>query len=249
MNVDHPKYLHSVKTKEAAAAATTATTTIGVASCKVGRRRRLISREASNLSNLSVEAGGGEYHAQEPAAVPFVWESSPGTPKRHVIMRSSNYDHQVDHLFPPLTPPPSYQYKGNKYSSTRIRPAFSSSKKKMKENDGNSNLIQSIFPRLSFTRDHSPTLSSSSSTKSSSRPSTSNSSSSSSSPSSQSRSVVSTPSPIHRQKLSFEYPSVEVEEEEEERVVGRSGSPVSTLCFSRLSCCNAKFRCLYSTWF
>ncbi|XP_021716743.1 uncharacterized protein LOC110684614 [Chenopodium quinoa] len=248
MNVDHPKYLHSVKTKEAAAAATT--TTIGVASCKVGRRRRLISREASNLSNFSVEAGGGEYHAQEPAAVPFVWESSPGTPKRHIIMRSSNCDHEVDHLFPPLTPPPSYQYKGNKYATTRIRPAFTSSKKK-KENDANSNnnvnLIQSIFPRLSFTRDHSPTLSSSSSTKSSSLPSTS----SSSSPSSQSRSVVSTPPPIHRQKLSFEYPSAEVEEEEEERVVGirRSGSPVSTLCFSRLSCCNAKFRGLYSTWF
>ncbi|XP_056687712.1 cell wall integrity and stress response component 1 isoform X1 [Spinacia oleracea] len=191
MNVDHhhSKYLHSIKIKEAAAATTTATATgggggAGAASFKVGRRRRVMSREVSNLSNSSVE-GGGDYHAQEPAAVPFVWESSPGTPKRHTIMR------------------------------------------------------------LSVSRDDSPELSSSSSTKSSSRPS----SSSSSSPSSQSCSVVSTPSPIHRHKSSFEYASVQLDEGEDD-MVRSSGSPVSTLCFSRrLSCCNARFRGLYSNWF
>lgn len=229
MNVDHEeKYLQSIDIRKAAATATTSTASVNATNFKVGRRRISISREVSNMSNSSIEAagGGGEYHAQELAAVPFVWESSPGTPKRHITKKSSN--HKFEYIIPPLTPPPSYEYRNHK-----IRSVCSSTKKK-KQNDANVNLIQSIFPRLSLKRDHSPypSLSSSSTTTSSSSPPTT--SSSSSSPSSQ----------------SFEYSSA-MEEEEEAAAGGRSGgSPVSTLCFSRrLSCCNGKFRGLYLNWF
>ncbi|XP_056687713.1 uncharacterized protein [Spinacia oleracea] len=108
MNVDHhhSKYLHSIKIKEAAAATTTATATgggggAGAASFKVGRRRRVMSREVSNLSNSSVE-GGGDYHAQEPAAVPFVWESSPGCLFQEMILQNCHHPRQPNHHRGPL---------------------------------------------------------------------------------------------------------------------------------------------------
>ncbi|KAL2899357.1 Histone-lysine N-methyltransferase H3 lysine-36 specific [Bienertia sinuspersici] len=204
---------------EAATVTVAATATNNGMNFKGTRRRRsLLTREVSNLSNSSILEA--EYHAQEPAAVPFVWESIPGTPKRHVSTKSSSC-HEFDHdlMLPPLTPPPSYQsqIKGRSSTTTRV-----SKKKNQNDANNNVNLIQSIFPRLSIKRDHPPTLSSSSSAKSSS-PTSSISSSSSSSQS--------------RQRLSFNYSSSPQIADEEE-----VGSPVSTLCFRRLSCFTRKFR-------
>ncbi|CAO2840071.1 unnamed protein product [Amaranthus hypochondriacus] len=234
---------------------------------KQGRTRRLLYRDISNLSNNSMEGGGGgggvggggggEYHAQSPASVPFIWESSPGTPKRHVNINNkvrNNIEGHDPEFLPPLTPPPSYQYNNTIIN----RPSIS---KKKKQNDGNtknSNLIQTVFPRLSLKRDHPPSLSSSPSTKS-----TSPSPSSSTSPLSS----------LERRRLSFDsraeieaemftyngYKSYVVRsspsrqskrpEEEEDEVVDGGDSPVSTLCFRRFTCCNVKLRGLYSTWF
>lgn len=63
---------------------------------------RLLSKEES-YSNPSFRS------SVSPAiAVPFVWESHPGTPKHHSLSSSS---HSLS--LPPLTPPPSYYYTNN----------------------------------------------------------------------------------------------------------------------------------------
>ena len=168
-NIHHSKYLQSIKTKD-----------IVVDNMKQGRTRRLLYRDISNLSNNSMEGGGGGgggdgsgggggYHAQSPASVPFIWELSPGTPKRHVSINNkvcNNIEsHEPDQFLPPLTPPPSYQYNN---SIRKRSPSITKKKKQNDANTKNSNLIQTVFPRLSLKRDHPPSLSSSPSTKSSS---------------------------------------------------------------------------------
>ena len=47
------------------------------------------------------------YYAVAPASVPFCWESCPGTPKNAIPTAT----------LPPLTPPPSYQYRKSGNSS------------------------------------------------------------------------------------------------------------------------------------
>ncbi|KAK4582232.1 hypothetical protein RGQ29_025413 [Quercus rubra] len=60
---------------------------------------RLLSRESS-MANPSLRV----YYGGEPGAIPFLWESRPGTPK-HTF---------CDSTLPPLTPPPSYYSNSNK---------------------------------------------------------------------------------------------------------------------------------------
>jgi hypothetical protein len=82
---------------------------------------RLLSKETS-LANSSFRV---LYYGGASGAVPFMWESQPGTPK-HSFSETS---------LPPLTPPPSYY---SKYSMS------DSMKKSSKRN-----LLHTIFPKLS----------------------------------------------------------------------------------------------------
>ncbi|XP_050217729.1 uncharacterized protein LOC126668584 [Mercurialis annua] len=78
------------------------------------------------------------YHGRSSVAVPFTWESQPGTPK---------IKYYRENPLPPLTPPPSYFYN-------------TPTKKHSKPN--NNNLLSTIFPKRV-----SPASSSSSSSSSS----------------------------------------------------------------------------------
>ncbi|XWS71931.1 hypothetical protein CRYUN_Cryun03dG0180900 [Craigia yunnanensis] len=102
---------------------------------------RRSSREVS-IINLSFE----DYHGGASVAIPFNWESEPGTPK----VKSR----EIPSL-PPLTPPPSYFY------STQKRTIKNHSKHK---------LLDTIFPKRSCRKTRvklSPASSSSSSASSS----------------------------------------------------------------------------------
>ncbi|KAK9124690.1 hypothetical protein Sjap_014292 [Stephania japonica] len=108
---------------------------------------RLMSKESS-LANPSFRV----YYGGATGAVPFMWESQPGTPKHKFH----------DTSLPPLTPPPSYHSK------------FHSPKKKPNTNNKSSpNPIIAIFPKfakrwqLSASPPPSSPLSSSSSSRSS----------------------------------------------------------------------------------
>ncbi|KAF9670947.1 hypothetical protein SADUNF_Sadunf13G0122100 [Salix dunnii] len=100
-----------------------------------------VTRDVS-MAKLSTE----DYHVGASVAVPFTWESQPGTPK--IRFR--------ENPLPPLTPPPSYFY------NTPERPTKKLSK---------SSLLNSIFPKRSASKTNLPAspASSSSSSSSSSR--------------------------------------------------------------------------------
>ncbi|KAI9116197.1 hypothetical protein K1719_013127 [Acacia pycnantha] len=99
---------------------------------------------------LSKENGHDPSFRVTPVAVPFLWESHPGTPKHPLF--------SGDLSFPPLTPPPSHFYNNN------------STKKKISR----SNLFHFSFPRFNLkktplvTSSFSSSLSSSSSSSDSS---------------------------------------------------------------------------------
>ncbi|PIA58052.1 hypothetical protein AQUCO_00500167v1 [Aquilegia coerulea] len=96
---------------------------------------RLLSKEA-NLTNSSFRV----YYGGASGAVPFVWESRPGTPKNKYC----------DTSLPPLTPPPSYQSNSKRDFSNKKPSKFK--------------LIHTIFPKLNVKKSHvSPTSSMSSS--------------------------------------------------------------------------------------
>ncbi|XWS74426.1 hypothetical protein CRYUN_Cryun02cG0215000 [Craigia yunnanensis] len=102
---------------------------------------RCSRREVSNI-NLSFE----DYHGGASVAVPFNWESEPGTPK----VKSR----EIPSL-PPLTPPPSYFY---------------STPKRTVKNHSKPKLLDTIFPKRSWRKtcvQFSPASSSSSSASSS----------------------------------------------------------------------------------
>ena len=109
---------------------------------------RLLSKESS-MANPSSRV----YYGGVTGAVPFTWESQPGTPK-YTFSESS---------LTPLTPPPSY------YSN--------SMDKKPNKKHSRSNLLHSIFPRMNHNNNNpkkpnvlsSPSLSSSCSSWSSPR--------------------------------------------------------------------------------
>ncbi|KAE8669892.1 putative Structural maintenance of chromosomes protein 1 [Hibiscus syriacus] len=98
---------------------------------------RLMSKETS-MANSSCRV----YYGGASGAVPFIWESHPGTPKHP----------SSDTSIPPLTPPPSY------YSSFNSK---SKHKKGLKPT-----LLSSIFPRLRKTQAPSSSRSSTSSSSS-----------------------------------------------------------------------------------
>ncbi|KAI4306926.1 hypothetical protein L6164_030167 [Bauhinia variegata] len=103
---------------------------------------RLMSKETST-GNASSRV---MYYGEAPVAVPFMWESQPGTPK-HPLSESS--------LPAPLTPPPSYSCN---------------SKSKTKTRNSKTNVLSGILPMFSCSRKShvSPSSSWSSSTSSSS---------------------------------------------------------------------------------
>ncbi|KAK9683615.1 hypothetical protein RND81_10G153400 [Saponaria officinalis] len=69
-------------------------------------RARAISSKAEKRASCEIgEASFRVYYGTTGAAVPFIWESQPGTPK-HPIFRTSRIEN--DDYIPPLTPPPSY---------------------------------------------------------------------------------------------------------------------------------------------
>ncbi|WOK95859.1 hypothetical protein Cni_G04566 [Canna indica] len=114
---------------------------------KLSYTRRLLSKDETSAANPSFRV----YYGVAAGAVPFLWESQPGTPK-HMIATTTTTD-SVN--IPPLTPPPSY------FSSPRI------SKRSSSKSVG---FIHAILPRLALRRP--PAVSRSSSVSSSSSSST-----------------------------------------------------------------------------
>ncbi|EOY20041.1 hypothetical protein QUC31_005847 [Theobroma cacao] len=100
---------------------------------------RLMSKETS-MANSSCRV----YYGGASGAVPFMWESQPGTPKHPCS----------DTTLPPLTPPPSYHSscKSKSMQKTSMKPT----------------LLSFIFPRLTPRKNHASPSSSRSSTSSSS---------------------------------------------------------------------------------
>lgn len=80
----------------------------------VSRARALSSREKKGVVEVG-ETSFRVYYGETGAAVPFMWESQPGTPK-HPIFNKSN-----DNIVPPLTPPPSYNSSSTTASVTSSR--------------------------------------------------------------------------------------------------------------------------------
>ncbi|KAL7095158.1 hypothetical protein ACP275_10G006700 [Erythranthe tilingii] len=79
---------------------------------------RLLSKENSK-SSFRV------YYGDVSSAVPFTWETCPGTPKHN---SSSSSDHHVN-LMPPLTPPPSYF---NNHNNLDINDSFKTNSSRSK---------------------------------------------------------------------------------------------------------------------
>ncbi|XVF00327.1 hypothetical protein REPUB_Repub03eG0275400 [Reevesia pubescens] len=162
---------------------------------------RLMSKETS-MANSSCRV----YYGGASGAVPFMWESQPGTPKHP----------SCDTTLPPLTPPPSY------HSSFKSK---SKQKKSLKPT-----LLSSIFPRLITPRKNhaSPSSSRSSTSSSSSLSSWSSLHGSISSPSANSMNRKL----FHRRRGYFSCSSRSpvhdcMDDDDEEGI----GSPTSTLCF------------------
>ncbi|XP_039136546.1 uncharacterized protein LOC120273874 [Dioscorea cayenensis subsp. rotundata] len=84
---------------------------------------KLLSKESS-LANPSFRV----YYGVASGAVPFMWESQPGTPKNTMHTPT----------LPPLTPPPSYHSNLHNKKTTK------------KNSKGHSNLINTILPRLAL---------------------------------------------------------------------------------------------------
>ncbi|MBA0599688.1 hypothetical protein Gorai_005896, partial [Gossypium raimondii] len=89
---------------------------------------RLLSKENS-VANPSFRVSVANpsfrvYYGGLPGAVPFMWESQPGTPKYTFS----------DTSIPPLTPPPSY------YSNSNSKP--------IKNKHSRSGLFQALFPKM-----------------------------------------------------------------------------------------------------
>uniref|UniRef100_A0A5B7BWH0 Uncharacterized protein n=1 Tax=Davidia involucrata TaxID=16924 RepID=A0A5B7BWH0_DAVIN len=83
---------------------------------------RLLSKESSNKAESSSRV---LYYGGASGAVPFMWESQPGTPK-HTFSNGTS--------LPPLTPPPSYQ--------------FNSKVKKSMQKGSKPKFLHTIFPRM-----------------------------------------------------------------------------------------------------
>ncbi|KAI5679794.1 hypothetical protein M9H77_01021 [Catharanthus roseus] len=157
---------------------------------------RLLSREMS-LNNSSSEV----YYGGNSVAIPFRWESQPGTPKVKFPEKP----------LPPLTPPPSYLSSPAKKNYV--------AKKHSKSN----NFLHAVFPKLINQRKNQFLSSSPAAASSSLSWSSSSSSSSISVPSSPNFTPRSARGheKLSAVRLSFDSRAEEVDHE----------SPVSTLCF------------------
>ncbi|CAD6229303.1 unnamed protein product [Miscanthus lutarioriparius] len=104
---------------------------------------RLLTKESS-AANLSFR-----YYWAEPGAVPFVWESQPGTPKDVARMGAAG-------ALPAITPPPSYLLKQQVVASARHdqksdgRAARSGRKRRCRLKRIRIGFIAGIFRRLSL---------------------------------------------------------------------------------------------------
>ncbi|KAJ4829527.1 hypothetical protein Tsubulata_048942 [Turnera subulata] len=164
---------------------------------------RLLSKETS-MANPSFRV----YYGGVSVAVPFVWESQPGTPK-HPLSEST---------LPPLTPPPSY---------------YTNSNKKPTKKHSRSNLLHLLFPRISLKRTNDTTFPPSPSSTFSHSPSSASSwSSSSLNNSSSSLSSLTTPKKSHaRSRFSSRGSSFDSRVWQLDEEAAGGGSPTSTLCF------------------
>ncbi|XP_021824775.1 vitellogenin-A2 [Prunus avium] len=158
---------------------------------------KLVSKEEASMANASCRV----YYGEAAGAIPFMWESQPGTPK-HPSSQSS---------LPPLTPPPSY-------STTQPNP------KRTHKITSKSKFLDTIFPRLRSSRKMlkpPPSLSSASSS----------SSSWSSSSSSSNYSSSSSASSLRNKGARKFYHKYEEDYDEHDHHESKSGSPTSALCF------------------
>lgn len=135
-------------------------------------QKRPVSRARALLSSQNREGDGVEtgetsfrvYYGEKGAAVPFMWESQPGTPKHP--------SHSNDYIVPPLTPPPSFNNNSSSSSSSSSRKSrkswiiFSTFFSSLSRIKSSSHMNPS--PGLSFSSYNSGTLSWSSSSSSSS---------------------------------------------------------------------------------
>ncbi|XP_016901982.2 uncharacterized protein LOC103496610 isoform X2 [Cucumis melo] len=168
---------------------------------------RALSKELNSTTNSSFRV----YYGGATGAIPFRWESRPGTPK-HTFSDTS---------IPPLTPPPSYFSSSHSTSKASSKPT----------------LLSSIFPRLTPRKSRTfPSFSSSSGSSSSSSSLASWSSSFSSSSSSPSPFVR--PKFFKRRRHFSDIPSLPFEytfddKDGDEVVAGSTApnSPTSILCF------------------
>ncbi|XP_062213210.1 uncharacterized protein LOC133914068 [Phragmites australis] len=68
-----------------------------------------VARERSSLANASFRV----YYSLRAGAVPFLWESKPGTPKSGAgataAVSPAEMSSTTAELLPPISPPPSYQ--------------------------------------------------------------------------------------------------------------------------------------------
>ncbi|KAJ0087775.1 hypothetical protein Patl1_31506 [Pistacia atlantica] len=165
---------------------------------------RLLSKDTS-MANPSFRV----YYGGVSGAVPFLWESQPGTPKCKMFSETT---------LPPLTPPPCY------YSNSKI------DKKPVKKHQSRSlSLLHILFPKMNRKKTKNVSSSSSSSSLSSS---------SSWSSSSTFSIVVSITSPLKkyrhaRSRFSSRRSSFDSGIEDEEPAFG---SPTSTLRFKLRGC-------------
>ncbi|KAL1308397.1 hypothetical protein HN51_050344 [Arachis hypogaea] len=114
---------------------------IVVMSQKKNNKKKLNMFLVHDEEHLSrqVSSNEGYYHdVGESASVPFVWESQPGTPKVVRFRETS---------FPPLTPPPSYNYQ----NATPKNPLFTNAK-----NNKNSSKSTSLLKALLFPKKRNP---------------------------------------------------------------------------------------------
>ncbi|KAM5560625.1 hypothetical protein ABKV19_021672 [Rosa sericea] len=88
---------------------------------------RVLSKESA-MANPSFKV----YYGGQPANVPFMWESQPGTPKHKFS----------EETLPPLTPPPSY------YSNNPNKKPF--------KKHSRSNLLRVLFLKISVKKNHLP---------------------------------------------------------------------------------------------
>ncbi|XP_030456918.1 uncharacterized protein LOC115677808 [Syzygium oleosum] len=93
---------------------------------------KLLSKESSRVNSSSRVL----YYGGAPRAVPFQWESQPGTPIRDFASSDAGSS------FPPLTPPPSY------YSKLKSRRFMQSKNKDGHSKPKNVSSKSNIFPKI-----------------------------------------------------------------------------------------------------